>query len=141
MKSLSPSKMLLSEVCAFVFDSGAVFGLILAAYGSTVWIVKPSCSLPDIIIKLASSIATLIGTVAVIVSIYFPPNPTPPKRMTRCLTAPLLLLWILAVVIIAVLRREYIPDTILLGFSIAAIFGALMRTFPRYHERYSHENY
>jgi FtsH-binding integral membrane protein len=133
--------MFVSQLTALVFDVGATFGLTLVAYGSTVWIVGQSWPPLDIFIKVAAPIVTLLGTIAVVVSVYSPRNPTPSKRSTRRLIAPVVLIMILVVVIIAFIRNEHIPDSILLGFFIAAIFGSLMRLFPRHHEKFTHANY
>ena len=61
--------------------------------------------------------------------------------LSKYVTAPIVLILIIVVMTTAFVRKEHVPDSIILGFAIATSFGGLMRMFPRYHEKLNDPNY
>src|ERR1035441_4358373 len=110
MPNLTPFKMIRSQLLAALFDAGAVFGITLVVYGAVVWLFRESWPILDSIIKWVSPAATVLGVAAVVVSIYFPQNPTPPKKLSRWLTAPAVLLMMTSAIITMIVKKEPIPD-------------------------------
>ncbi len=128
---ISKIEMFLSQLAALAFDVGASFGVFLVIYGTaTLYYNQPWAPLESIL-KWATPIVGLIGFAAVVISIYFPQNPTPPKRLSKYFTAPVILTMIACAFIVMFYTKKPIPDSISIGFSLAAIFSGLMRLFPR----------
>ena len=134
-------KMLASQAASLFFDVGATFGLVLVVYG----VITKLCNAPwpclDAFVRWASPIATITASILVVASIYIPPNPTPPKTLTKFIVAPFVLAMLVIAAIVMVVSGKPADDSILLGFSISTMFGSLMRLIPRLHEKFDDPSY
>ncbi len=123
-----------SQFLAFCWDVGAVVGAMLIIYGFFVAFGVPPYAPLDYFIELLSAPVTILGATAVFLSIYLKPSITPVKWQSQFIISPL---FICACIVAGYLyfdRTVPSPNSILVGLSICAIFGSLMRIVPRIHE-------
>lgn len=132
MKQFTEQKGNITFVCSSIFRLFINFigflGIISIAYEILAIFSDSRWPLLDKIALYVSIIATLLGTIATALSVYFYSNGTtsPPERLSVYFTAPAIILSCI-VALIFFIKYGTIPVNIINGFALLAIAGALLR--------------
>lgn len=128
-------QFVVSQFLSLCWDVGAVFGSVFVIYGYLIALGVPPYPWLDSALEKVSPLVTLVGALAVFLSIYVQPSQTSVKLQSKLVVSPIFIAACLGALYIFLATGMMLPNSILVGLSICAIFGSLMRIVPRTHEK------
>jgi len=107
------------------------FGVILIIYGYISHQTKEHWKPLEQIALYVSPIITLLGVIALALSIYIPNNPRPPFEVSKMITAPVIIIVSLLAFIYLVKNKWVVSEYFIQGFAIFALSGSLIRVLVK----------
>jgi len=130
--------LLLKQITILSLNCLGFLGIIVISYGVISTLTSSLWPPLEAIANWVSQIITLIATLFIAISIYFPINNRKPDRHSKYITAPSIMICIVIALGYIAKTRNLLSVHIINGFAILALSGALFRLLS-YSEWSLHE--